>query len=169
MGCIWDKIEMYEYPTHEQLWNGVPIGVGYDYVSHTYVNGFINYLSDKKEERILYLVKRYAEEEEFVKYQNKLIEDSKDFNKWFHYDFGTAADDIIILSVLEDSYVMLYNDRDCSDCMIARWPLDSFENFEDFNKGVVEWYSNQIQEGEENSEWKGIVKIGYAPTGWIHL
>ena len=57
-----DFMETIEYPSHEQFLSGIQPGISYDYVSSTYLNGFINYVD------ILdaFMIRRYMNEKEFA-------------------------------------------------------------------------------------------------------
>lgn len=161
-----DSLRIYEYPNDVMLWGGVPAGVGYEYVSSTYVTGFLNYHKDKVGQ--LLLLRVYTDEEDFDTWVNTVNDDLKDHKNWYHYDFGDAYDDVVILSMLDDgTYVMYYNDRDCSDCCIYRWKADEFSGFADFCDRMYNFYKERSEDKKDCIE--GVVRIDSIPGGWLKL
>lgn len=109
--------ETYEYPSRELLLEGPKDGQWFEYVSNTYLNGFINYT----EILVGFIIKRYADEN-YDYY--KVAEDLKTS---YHTNFSKLEDDIIIISKGAGSYWYFWNDRDCSDCIIARTEINQSE------------------------------------------
>lgn len=103
-------LDVVEYPSHEQLFE-LPINTKYIYVSCTYLNGLINYVSHKK----VYLINRYRNLNEFAELVNSL--DSKE---QYHTNYSTINEELMILGELKDSWVLFDYDPDVSDCCIAR-------------------------------------------------
>lgn len=146
--------ETQEYPRNVAF-NPLPWNICYEYVSSTFLNGFINYVKIKK----AYLISRYTAEDELV--QNVDIIDPPGSYNWIKFsgtkkevfdkittpgaivhshldDFG---DDVLILAKIEKNqdeklhfeqentnfYMFFWYDCDCSDCCIGRFYTDDTE------------------------------------------
>lgn len=155
-----------EYPRNVAF-NPLPWNVLYEYVSSTFLNGFINYVKIKK----AYLLSRYTEEEEIV--HDVDIIDTPGVFPWqwikfsgtkkevfdrltapdaiFHSKLDQFKDDVLILSKIEienieinmpenNFYMFFWYDCDCSDCCIGRFFTEDTETqvIEEFDKFVKE-------------------------------
>ena len=161
-----DSLRIYQYPDDATLWGGVPAGIGYEYVSSTYVTGLVNYHKERLGQ--LLLLRVYSDEDEFGDWVKKVNDDFEDHKNWFHYNFSDARDDVVILSMLYDgTYVMYYNDRDCSDCCIYRWNADEFSGFEDFCDHIYNFYKERVDDEKDCIE--DVVRINSIPGGWLKL
>ena len=98
---------------------GVPQNTSFQYVSSTFVNGYVNYINVK----YAIMIERYTEFN--IKNIRRFISWLKD---QFHTKYGnfltlTAGDnildDIILFGETENSYWYIWSDRDCSDCCIG--------------------------------------------------
>jgi hypothetical protein len=122
--------------------NPAPINVCYEYVSHTFLNGFINYVE------ILgaFAINRYREEKEFDEGISAFLSQS------IHTNIRMVQDDVVILARAEGSsniYCYFYYDMDCSDCEFGRFETNDsqsvvLERFESYIKGRV---GHMAQEG----------------------
>lgn len=105
----------YEYPEPACVpMVGSDEGVSFSYVSETFLNGWINYVTVVS----AYLVTRYG------KYAGNVA----DLETWkkdppFHADLSDAfSDDVHLLARAKDgAWWYFWFDRDCSDCMIGRF------------------------------------------------
>lgn len=106
--------EEIEYPQYVAL-NPIPINTLWWYISYTFLNGFINYVTPLK----VFVLDRYSKPKtkEMLQYNGKV-----------HTDFSCFGDDIIILAKVESEYDLSRNvfmffwfDMDVSDCAIGRF------------------------------------------------
>lgn len=113
------------FPDPDELWNGVPVDVGYEYVSNTFLDGFINY-----NRNIIgaFLIGRYHIDDEHGKeYLDGCINGAE-----YHTKIGNFMDDVVILVRLpDDTYGFFHYDYDVSDCSIARIPNDAYTSEND--------------------------------------
>ena len=133
--------------------NPIPVGVYWQYISSTFLNGFINYV------KIIdaTLMERY------VKWEDKLDRGEsyynggawKEFkgtkqelfdlvheqsNSMFHTKMHMFGDDVIILAKCEDNpymYFLFWYDMDCSDCRIGKFT--TIESEEVIKKDFQDW------------------------------
>ena len=117
--------EDYDYPSGDQLLEGVPVNTLYSYVSSYYLNGFINYIEPIK----AIMVERYSDEEELESNAQTVAK----FNEKFHSNFSDLPDDVLIAAESNNSYWFFWYDKDCSDCQIGRLSKDTITK-EDYLK-----------------------------------
>ena len=159
MKNIFEIIEpdrIYEYPKYDRLLNGVDIDTSYNYVSSTYLNGFINYVN------ILAgaMIRIYAEDDAEWKAFCDNVEALKDE---VHTNVSSADkfDYVVVLAESSDSYWVFDSDKDSSDCKIARI---SKEHFKDRDEAIVSFNENM---GSEDDEFILIDKSLF--KGWVTL
>jgi len=149
-----------EYPSNERLLNGVPMNMLFEYVSDTYLNGFINYVDIKK----VLLIQRYWSEKEYGpwdEFVKKAIEKGSDF----HTDYRIIEDDVLFLAESESSWWFFWNDRDCSDCFIGR--IDKTKiSYDDLEKALIEFIEEHL---EDPSDITGVYAELPLPSGWKRL
>lgn len=102
---------MIEYP-RDIAENPIPWEVFWEYVSSTFLDGFINYCT------ILdaYIINRYNSPEENKQNYEKIKTENP-----FHLKFSKLNDDVLILGKLKDGYIFFWFDRDVSDCCIGKF------------------------------------------------
>ena len=121
-----------EYPSNEELMEGLKEDIMYAYVSTTYLNGFINYVD------IIgaYMTRRYKELEKDKSDKNpndlsweescKLIDNNTDFHT--NVSDCNKYDDIHILAKCGDYYYYFWSDCDCSNSCIGKFSKSRFES-----------------------------------------
>lgn len=128
-----------EYP-RDIAFDPLPWGIMYNYVSSTFLNGFINYVKIEK----AFLLDRYGNDEDIFSVQvqakpfqwvefkgnrheifDRLIQPGATFHCRLDEDF---QDDVVIFArietdseIAEAPYMVFWYDRDCSDCCIGRF------------------------------------------------
>ena len=137
----------------------------YEYISTTFLNGYINYVKPIK----AFMIRRYS----YVNEESRALDEDlswndaiKNLNKEldkFHTDLSSCnLDDISILAESEKYYWWFYADRDCSDSCIMK-----------INKYNVEDLNDLIEAFKEKCLWNGNNIIHEIPidkmTGWITL
>lgn len=202
----WEKIvslesllDYEEYPRSYRLIGGLQLGDAFSYVSETYLNGYINY-SDSYIGG--FLIRRYTWCEEIYYGEDngenrsewndacKYIDSLKDE---YHSDFRGVNDDIFMLTKVNgdkeleipDTYMFYWNDKDCSDCCIARIRCDEYVNDEaaldalfKYALGFVISYHSNVNYGDflrlvKNGTCTVDQLIKFIPNncfnGWINL
>lgn len=159
-----DKIEIFEYPSREQMLN-LRQNTGYCYVSDTYLNGLVNYVSP------LYLIcsQKYSNDEEF----DRIIKELEDIDmntrpcKWYHTNLAEISDNTYYIGENKISYLLFNYDRDNSDCMIIRFDKMDF-TFNQVKEYLLDqaayesfWYSNN-----DINEFPRYIELP-KPQGWI--
>jgi len=157
----------------------------YEYIAHTFLNGFINYVEPLK----AFVIDRYnlvgskvydpMEEEEILTLHVNIDESWKDleFNtknslhqylkknverfSFFHTDLRMFQDDVMFLGESDDYYFVFHFDMDVSDCCVGKFKKKNINKEEliiDFQKWCLEESENRIFEFKK--EWiKGWVKF----------
>lgn len=153
--------DSYEYPREQiEEFGGIPQNTEYTYVSSTFLNGLVNYGKNHRS----FLVARYGldstqvdeagtEESYFVHLDAKYGSDNEsliaqvrqDYQAFADKSFGDDVhhttynqDDWIVMYETSESYVFMWYDRDCSDCSIERYSIESciadagIDNLDDF-------------------------------------
>ncbi|MCK9528998.1 MAG: hypothetical protein M0R77_00315 [Gammaproteobacteria bacterium] len=135
-----------DYPGWNISENPLPLGTLYDYISSTFLDGFINYVNIKK----AYLIQRYRSPGDIIPLEqlqpyrqsnsvvlpdrDLTVEEvfelytQKDIN--IHTKISTFRDDVVILSQALSNpkcWIYFYYDMDCSDCSIGRFETDEPE------------------------------------------
>jgi hypothetical protein len=146
-----------DYPSNEAMVNGVPQNHLYQYVSSTYLNGFINYTP------IFYavMVKRYSADDVFVERYpegswDKCVKSVDKLTNQFHTNYGVLKDDVMLLGETEGSIWFYWFDKDSSDCCIGR--LDKSQHTKE---RVKELFISYLQ-----NKWEAYIELP-KPTGWI--
>lgn len=158
-----DFMETIEYPTHEQFLSGIQPGISYDYVSSTYLNGFINYVD------ILdaFMIHRYMNEKEFTESIERIKHKIKTREVHTNVQDSSEYDDILILGKIEDMYVYFWNDCDCSDCCIGAINKDVVENRDSKAITLFRRYADKLKKIDTAQD------VFFIPleffTGWITL
>lgn len=161
MKTIMDYFEdTIDYPNDIAL-NPIPMNTLWSYVSSTFLNGFINYVTPLK----IFVLDRYEPDK---------TEEIKNLKKQAHTKLGQFGDDIIILSKIGNNvYMFFWFDMDVSDCCIGR-----FETTDSKNEVIISltnWLDEQKAEnaGKEYQEMmdNGILNYHELPMsfleGWI--
>ena len=170
----------------------IPYGVCWNYISNTFLNGFINYVKPIA----IYAIDRYTPDDEEI-----TVDEHDDKMNWkktvatkkeirdriingtiqnFHTDLHILKDDLIVLAKLNDStafaredlrcinlsankYMFFWFDCDVSDCIIGRFFTD------DSSEEVIASVEAFMEDGKKNDN--GIVNYHRLPleffTGWL--
>lgn len=152
---------------------GVPPNCLLNYVSHYFLQGYINLLKINK----VVMVRRYSEwhgdsesNEFLITTGDNRVVNSKLYNDSFketsNTNFADAPDDLLILAESENDNWFLWIDKDSSDCSIGR--VDKTE------RGFVRMYTVLMAHDEARQKisykdgkhcWTELPK----PKGWILL
>lgn len=169
---IWDYFdEDIEFPK-EVASNPIPYGTVWTYISHTFLNGFINHVDPVA----CYVLNRYTPEEEKME-GVKVIDKNKpgswhDFEgtkkelidavvsevkEFSHTALGCFSDDVVILAKIPveygektNAYMFFWFDCDVSDCSIGRFKTDDTE--EQIIQSVETWL---IESFKGKQDWEG--------------
>lgn len=159
VNTLFENIIDEECPIQGHLFNGVQINRGFVNVSSTYCNGFVNYIHDPH----LVLLNRYRDEDEFVDLSKQFIDQSD--HDWYHTDLNKYPDDILIFGTNDqhypDSYVLIWFDRDVSDCCIWRFDINDFKGIGHFVYLMKKWLDSL------DHSVKGYGFVNRQPKGWI--
>lgn len=122
-------------------------GTLYEYVSSTFLNGWVNYTGIFKK---AYLINRYRSREE-----NEPLVDAWHQKPPFHADLRSLKDDILLLTKHEfGGWWYYWFDRDCSDCCVGRPDVggDTDEQvllaFDEHVLHVADWNRHGPEDGE---------------------
>jgi hypothetical protein len=136
-------------------------GILYQYISHTFVNGFLNY----SKPMAAYLMHRYEDDPEVNKTKLENLENLKRY----HTNLGELGDDVLMLSKSEyGEYWYFWLNRDVSDCSIGRFTTDDTEEqvLAEFEKYTLKTQENlKYVEHDELPIKIDIKKI----HGWIEF
>jgi len=183
--------EEVEYPNNVAL-NPIPYGVVWQYISSTFLNGFINYV----EPFGCYVVNRYtlesatlskkklidieaSEREEFTGTKKELIDlIVSEKKKMCHTNLGCFEDDIFIVAKIADEiegdfgrYMFFWFDMDVSDCCIGRFITCDSED--EILKSLENFLHENYVENKEHEESHSEDSLGYHKLplsflrGWI--
>jgi len=119
-----------EFPSHNQMAEGIPENTVYSYVSSTYVNGFVNYINPF----YFVLVKRYSDDKEW----EKCIESISSIEKEYHLRLSKFGDDILLLGETENNWWYIWYDNDVSDCCIGKFEKSKISK-DDLIECFIEW------------------------------
>ena len=159
VNTLFENIVDEECPIHGHLFNGVQINRGFVNVSGTYCNGFVNYIHDPH----LVLLNRYRDEDEFVDLSKQFVDQSD--HDWYHTDLNKYPDDILIFGTNDqhypDSYILIWFDRDVSDCCIWRFDINDFKGIGHFVYLMKKWLDSL------DHSVKGYGFVNRQPKGWI--
>lgn len=161
MKNFWDLFDdCIEYPDNELKLNGIPKNVFYEYISSTYLNGFINYVENYD----AIMIERYEDWwEDKEKYENE---------NDHHTNYSKYPDDVIIFAESENDYWFFWNDRDCSDCCIGRIDKTRVKDLNEFKELFIKFIDNNgnPEPRQENCEHITGRYINLnPPRGWIRL
>ena len=181
--------DSYEYPSRELVVDDIlPNNVMLEYISSTYLNGFINYVTLKK----VMLLKRYRDEhsdrklaisspipdklKQLIADHAKLVDDSNEhwpvyefdsnetyhkawlLNVDIHVEFSSLNDDCLIVAESKKHWWFFWYDMDCSDCAIGR------VSKEDCTEELfMKWFDDYINDLEYPAEEIPIDKF----KGWL--
>lgn len=96
---------------------GVEQGILYQYVSSSFLNGYINYVRPIRAA----MVHRYTDP------SKSCTEKVQNINKCQHTDLTGLPDDVLVLAQSFKSYWFFWYDKDCSDCCIGRIVKDDYD------------------------------------------
>lgn len=194
---IWDYfIDNVEYPRNVAH-NPIPYGTVWNYISDTFLNGFINYIKPIE----CYLIDRYTPDNEdisdrCVSYRNKNTYEWLSFKgtkgglkelilsdkiEMYHTKLSCFGDDIIILGEIETNdeneelglYMFFWYNMDCSDCSIGKFQTEDTK--EEVVQSIINWLEECKSENKNNIIHEnidnGIINYTKLPLsfigGWI--
>jgi len=173
-----------EYPNNVAL-DPIPIGILWSYISSTFLNGFINYVTIVK----AFVLGRYYAWDEEINYTISVMDPPGSFN-WtekkcktkddlyqelvkkkavFHvnpdYDF---QDDVVILAKAGNTeagicYFYFWYDMDCSDCCIGRFITD--DNEENVITSFYDYVTKDLKEFGSNDHGARGIPLHYFQQG----
>jgi hypothetical protein len=179
--------EEIEYPTDVAL-NPLPIGTHYSYISSTFLDGFINYVTIIK----AFVLGRYYRWDEEINHTISIM-NPPGSNLWIkrkcitkddlyreltkekatlHANLDSAfQDDVIILAKagdIEDEgtcYIFFWYDRDCSDSCIGRFVTKVHES--EVVKSFAEYVESELKERGYNTHGAREIPLHYFGDGWV--
>lgn len=136
--------EEIDYP-RDVLSNPIPWNVCWNYISSTFLNGFVNYV-DKwicgvVLDRYISNGRHYPPLDGDMPYKDKM-ELISDFNNGlidtFHTELSMFEDDIVLLGKTGSDYIWFWFDMDVSDCCICKFKTDDSDEevIEEFKKSL---------------------------------
>lgn len=139
--------ERFEYPNEKLLLNGLKTNQLFEYVSNTYLNGFINYTKPVWGA----IIKRYRENEgyDYEGAANKLLNQ-------YHSELDKIEDDVLIVATGADDSWFFWFDRDVSDCMIGRTNITPEKLITFVKKNYCKQYPIAVELTEKH--FKGWIK-----------
>lgn len=152
--------ETFQYPDREQLLNGVPMNTLFEYVSSTYLEGFINYVNIKS----VILIQRYWDKDKDDTW-DKFVKDSIKEAEKSHTKYGDIGDDVLILAESDSSWWFFWNDKDCSDCEIGRIDKNKI-SLEDAKKLLIKFIESYKKDQSDITGEYVELPIG---SGWRSL
>lgn len=172
---IFDYVDTIEYPSEDLLVDGIKDGNSFDYVSTTYLNGFINYVNLID----AYMIRRYKELTKNLLKANRsvdeltwegsceLVDNELEDASHIHFKHTTSKyDDMLILAKQAGSYWVFWVDCDSSDCCLARMPESTFNSVDEAREALKIAALQFSEPGNTEEE-----KIKQIPTrffnGWI--
>lgn len=175
-----DSIDYPEEVVHEPI----PYGVCWNYISHTFLNGLINYVKPIG----VWQLDRYTHDDEIVDAPNvgrpqlskRMVRElvmSGDFDT-FQTDLSIFQDDICILAKFENNintdnlnrFIFFYFDMDVSDCSIGKF--ETTDSKETVIESIFNWLDGEVESNKERSEIKpnfdgGIVRYTQLPLSFL--
>lgn len=146
---FWDCFEdCIEYPPMiELISNGLTCGVRYSYVSHSFINGILPYMTENA--RACWLLQKYrhemAKEEDLPLTDGQIKELVTKLSMEPHVKLDAFGDDVLLLCETEDRWFWFHLDCDVSDCEIGtlskkEWSLEQLieridRSFSDHHSG----------------------------------
>lgn len=141
--------DIIDYP-QDLAENILPYGTMYQYVSHTFLNGLINYVKPIS----IFVLDRYLNEdfvantwddddkEDFETKKNVIKKITNNKYDEFHTKLDIFNDDVILLAeISENKYMYFYFDMDVSDCSIGRF--ETTDEVEVIIESIVKWLENK--------------------------
>lgn len=130
------NLDHHDYPTAQILRNGgIPTNTFYNYVSSSFLDGYVNYLENKTG----YLLNRYGLDDEDIR-EYKLDEHAMQGSEAMYQAIAARYqneekrdqnvlkyDDVIVFAETEWDFWIFWFDRDVSDCSIARINKGDFQ------------------------------------------
>lgn len=117
-----ESVETFEGPSEKIAEHGgIPTDTCYGYVSSSFLDGLVNYFSDRR----VFLINRYGikdQEDKPVTIPHKTPREQYDELTRLpicHFN-PLAHDDCLIFAQTEKDYWIFWYDRDCSDCFLWR-------------------------------------------------
>lgn len=193
---IWDYFEdVIEYP-QDVAYKPIPWNVAWNYISSTFLNGFINYVNPIA----CYVLNRYKQENEDISCRNISVCDRGGFGNWYkfkgtkkqliddiisgekelyHTDLSCFGDDIIVLAEIEDErnnekgqnkFMFFWFDMDVSDCSIGRIKTDDDEGFvvNSLENWLIKEFKNNSNHESDHSDGNGFYKLPNSfLKGWV--
>lgn len=143
--CFDDCID---YPKPRDIISGIKPGRCFEYVSSTYLNGFINYVD------IIggAMIQEYMNDEEFDE-AIKRVEDFTNSDEWHtKFNNGKEYDTTAVIGKVTDicdidennttdMYVIFIYDRDVSDCFIGGISANEFESDDEAYESFIQFVS----------------------------
>lgn len=128
-----DLMKFVEYPDPDQILEGPQPGVMFEYVSNTYLNGLINYVSVEK----AFLVRRYKDSghEDVV----------REIEGAIHPNLNDHDDCFVIGSSHGRTHFWFFwYDLDCSDCCVGRAEC-TLEEMDLFVQGLAQEFPDRFE------------------------
>jgi len=186
---IWDYFDNnIEYP-HDVAENPIPYGDVWTYISSTFLNGFVNYMTPI----CCYVVNRYTREDEDISDRNVSVCNKGKFGNWekfkgtkkelidlivsgekemYHTELNCFHDDIIIVGEIgEGKYMFFWFDCDVSDCSIGRFK--TLDTKEEIIASVENWLEEEFVSNKDHEEVHDENSAGYHKLplsfirGWV--
>lgn len=143
-----------EYPKNVAE-NPLPVGVCYDYIGSSFLDGFINLT--RKGFLYCFVLNRYTREDyKLESFNNKTkVEVINDINsgaeEFYHTKFNKLEDDVLILSrINENMYMFFWYDMDCSDCMVGRF--ETYDSPEVIKASLMQHLIKEYRDHKEHEE-----------------
>jgi hypothetical protein len=152
---------------------GVPENTLFEYVSHTFLNGFINHVTPF----FVCVIERYRRwsfKEKINDPEHRLYPFSlyewKAYAKDCDTNYSRIDDDVLLLAESDNSLWFFWNDKDCSDCEIGRIDKNSIskEKMKDLLIDFIEQHDSSDR--SDNYDCEGITGRWMRlplPSGWI--
>lgn len=187
------NLQEFTYPTAQiQEFGGIPQDTSYEYVSSTFLNGLVNYGRN----HIAYMLCRYGLLKPKDQWRNDAYPTDLDYQDptvEAYQAFADAAtakphfkaeeDDWFVFYETDVSFMFMWYDQDCSDCVVERYSKESctsvgVNTLEEF---VADWiakftsgpfsdgYYPRCSGGKDRKEpTKILVRAANKPRGWIN-
>lgn len=162
------------YPSHSQLFGGVPIGARYQYVSSTYLNGLVNYVDEIKVAFVsLEYCTEYTDskgwhghEEKYEEIIRRLdIMTDPRYNHWQNTNLGDIGGCVLLIGELEDSWVVFEYDADVSDCSVWRVSKEKY-TYDEVLEHVL--YNLKYRHDYEGCVIGEYIELP-TPRGWVNF
>lgn len=158
---IWDYFsDEIEFPK-EVAHDPIPYGTIYQYISATFLNGFINYV----EPIATFVIDRYEPRDKKIEMIEAIRSGEE---KIRHTKLDMFEDDVIVLGRIPTEttkndvnrrYMFFWFDKDVSDCFIGRFITDDPE--EEVIRSVRDWLERERKEAKE----KGLEPKEFTESG----